>query len=434
MDRVNELIAASTENMATKEDLATLQKLQEEFAAELATLRGRVDALDAKVATLEEQQFSTTTKLAGEAIFAISDEFGTATTNNTVFQDRVRLTLNTSFTGNDLLVTRLAAGNAANFTVGVDGVGVPDPVTTQTFNFGNTGGNNVQVDWLAYYTDLFGVVKAYIPAFNGLHYDYAPTANSLDTGDSGNSTLSVFGQRNPIYDIGGGAGLGMNFDLYGLQISAGYLANQADSPFSGEGLFQGGSSILGQIAYAPKDKPFAVAATYVNAYNKNAANFGGGGGTGVTGTTFANNINLLGTGSNTISAYGLSATYKLNPTFSFNAFGMYGYADEINDGLEGSDVWSYGLSMGLNDLGKQGSLLGVVVGAQPYAPGAAQGNNGVTLARASQNTPLHVEAFYKYPINDKISITPGVIWVANPLQDSNTSDVWIGTIRTTFSF
>ncbi|MFN5728453.1 MAG: iron uptake porin, partial [Pseudanabaena sp.] len=62
LDKVNEIISAGLADKVSKEDLATLQKLQEEFAAELATLRGRVDALDAKVAKLEAQQFSTTTK------------------------------------------------------------------------------------------------------------------------------------------------------------------------------------------------------------------------------------------------------------------------------------------------------------------------------------------------------------------------------------
>jgi len=61
LDRVNELIAAASE-LVTREDLATLQRLQEEFAAELATLRGRVDALEATTAELEANQFSTTTK------------------------------------------------------------------------------------------------------------------------------------------------------------------------------------------------------------------------------------------------------------------------------------------------------------------------------------------------------------------------------------
>ncbi|MFN5388655.1 MAG: iron uptake porin, partial [Pseudanabaena sp.] len=52
-DKINEIISAGLADKVGKEDLATLQKLQEEFAAELATLRGRVDALDAKTAKLE---------------------------------------------------------------------------------------------------------------------------------------------------------------------------------------------------------------------------------------------------------------------------------------------------------------------------------------------------------------------------------------------
>ncbi|MFN9207284.1 MAG: iron uptake porin, partial [Pseudanabaena sp.] len=44
LDKINELISAGLADKVSKQDLATLQKLQEEFAAELATLRGRVDA------------------------------------------------------------------------------------------------------------------------------------------------------------------------------------------------------------------------------------------------------------------------------------------------------------------------------------------------------------------------------------------------------
>jgi len=72
LDKINEIISAGLADRVSKEDLATLQKLQEEFAAELATIRGRVDALDNKVAKLEAQQFSTTTKLRGEAIFGLA--------------------------------------------------------------------------------------------------------------------------------------------------------------------------------------------------------------------------------------------------------------------------------------------------------------------------------------------------------------------------
>lgn len=76
LERINELIGASTADLVTREDLAKLQRLMEEFAAELATIRGRVTVLEARAAELEANQFSTTTKLVGEGIFWISDTFG----------------------------------------------------------------------------------------------------------------------------------------------------------------------------------------------------------------------------------------------------------------------------------------------------------------------------------------------------------------------
>ena len=48
-----------------------LKRLTNEFATELATLRGRVDKLEAQVGQLEATQFSTTTKLRGEASFVL---------------------------------------------------------------------------------------------------------------------------------------------------------------------------------------------------------------------------------------------------------------------------------------------------------------------------------------------------------------------------
>ncbi|WP_241994106.1 iron uptake porin, partial [Chroococcidiopsis cubana] len=112
LDRVNELIATATADNVTKEDLATLQRLQEEFSAELATLRGRVDALEARTSELEANQFSTTTTLTGEVIAVVADVFGDERAVrsgeaegsrgdldiNTILADRARLSFNTSFT------------------------------------------------------------------------------------------------------------------------------------------------------------------------------------------------------------------------------------------------------------------------------------------------------------------------------------------------
>lgn len=41
IDRINELILTASSDLVKKEDLVTLQKLQEQFATELAVLRGR---------------------------------------------------------------------------------------------------------------------------------------------------------------------------------------------------------------------------------------------------------------------------------------------------------------------------------------------------------------------------------------------------------
>ncbi|WP_147693320.1 carbohydrate porin, partial [Vogesella mureinivorans] len=109
-------------------------------------------------------QFSTTTKLVGEAIFAVTDSFGEGVDDNTVFGDRVRLDFQTSFTGSDILHTRLAAGNLNAFNVAENGRTFEG---TQTFNLGYGDGNNdVGIDWLAYEFN-YGGSKVYIAATGG---------------------------------------------------------------------------------------------------------------------------------------------------------------------------------------------------------------------------------------------------------------------------
>ncbi len=127
MARINELIGTGTADLVKKDDLATLQKLQAEFSAELTNLRGRVDTLEAHTATLAANQFSTTTKLQGQVIISVNaggfngnriiDPTGRvlATTNpNPTLVSRTGIDLNTSFTGTDLLKLRLETGNTGN--------------------------------------------------------------------------------------------------------------------------------------------------------------------------------------------------------------------------------------------------------------------------------------------------------------------------------
>ena len=111
-------------NDVDREDLATIQSLKQKFEEELELLSNRLDSLTEKTALLEDNQFSTTTKLNGEVIFSLTGATGgdpeAGDDPQIVFNNRVRLDLNTSFSGKDLLITGL---QAYNFGGAIDGSG-----------------------------------------------------------------------------------------------------------------------------------------------------------------------------------------------------------------------------------------------------------------------------------------------------------------------
>jgi len=416
-------------------ELETLRRLIQEFEAELATLGARVDNLEGRVAFLEDNQFSTTTKLRGEVIFALTDEFNSDFDNNTVFQDRVRLALNTSFTGQDLLVTRLAAGNADLLNTGAGFE------ATQTFNIGNTGGNDVIVDWLAYYFN-FGSSKVYVAGAGGIHSDYAPTLNPFfEDFDGGNGALSAFASESPIYRIGGGAGAAISLGAGPIErvlgpstLTLGYLAgSDAADPSEKNGLFDGDYAALAQLNFNLGDR-IGIGATYVHGYHTNDSNIFdlGGGSPGVVGTSFANRPGLaVGTDTPVVTnSYGIQAAFRLSEKISISGYGAYTDAILVDDG--DGEIWTYGAGVAFSDLGKEGNILGIFGGAQPYLGHADTA--AADFRRDDDDVPYHVEAFYKYQLTDNISLTPGVIWLLNPNQNDDNDDAVIGTLRTTFTF
>ncbi len=448
LDRVNELLAAGLEDLVSYDDLQVLQSLQELFAAELATLRGRVDSLEARTAELEANQFSTTTKLHGEVIFDISDSFededfgGNDINNQTVFRYRVRLDFVTSFTGEDALHTRFAAGEENQFFGPsiypiADDLGIPfDPASAegslaQTVG-GDTGGDFV-LDWLGYYFPIGDRLDAYIAATGGRHQQYvASTVNPYFSDfDGGQGGISTFSQESPIYRIGGGAGGGLSFSFDEddtFVLTAGYLADEASSPEEGEGLFNGDYAALGQLTISPGDK-FQVGLTYVHGYHTddNLIFDNGFGNEFFVGTVPANGTHVELDTAAVTNSYGIQVSYEFSPHFALNAFG--GYTDLILVEEDDSEIWYYGLGLAFPDLFKMGNLGGIMVGVEPYL-----GDAEVSDIVITNDTSLHVEAFYRYQITDNISLTPGVIWITAPNQNQGNDDSVIATLRTTFRF
>lgn len=299
MQQIERLIAGGGETVDTA-DISRLRRLVEEFEAELATLGARVDDLAGRVDFLEDHQFSTTTKLEGKVIFAaIGGSGGAADDDQITFGDRVRLNLDTSFTGRDNLRVRLAAANAVTPNIGT-------AEGSLAFADDESGGNDLAVDALVYAFPLTKKLDVAIAANAGASDDFASTINWLD-GDGNEGALTKFGTRNPIYYQIEDKGLGLTYALSDkIILSAGYMAPDANDPSKKTGLFNGAYGALGQLHWLPSDK-FELGFTYLNSYNLSDT------GTG------SNNSNLrsltneeLSTSSN---SYGIEASWKLSDKF-----------------------------------------------------------------------------------------------------------------------
>ena len=403
-------------------DIDTVLRLMQEFQSELAILQGKTDGSQARVDDLEATQFSTTSKLRGEAIFGLGSVLSEGTENDAIFGSRLRLDFVTSFEGDDLLFTRLSRNDFEGFT---------EEVGTFQGNlaFAELDDGDFRLDELHYSFSLGDRLRFIIGAAGIDAEDIAPTINYLD-GDGGSGSISRFGTRNPLYYPPGNAGLGITHSpIDEIEISAGYLASAADEP-SGSGLFNGPYSALGQIKIAPL-KSLSLAATYVHSYNQSDTE---------TGTTRANlqsqTEELFGEEVPTVSnSYGLELSWAVSDRIIIGGRGGLSKVSNLNT-LNGQidrgtqDIWNWAATIALPDLGTEGSLAGIVIGSEPRVT-----DSTIDALGEDNEQSLHLEAFYQYQINDNISVTPGVVWITEPDSDiQNSDDLVIGTLRTTFSF
>jgi hypothetical protein len=465
LDRVNELIATATADLVRKEDLATLQRLQEEFSAELATLRGRVDNLEVRTAELEANQFSTTTKLVGEAIFSVSDTFGDQRADsssslvngtrprsdlegNTVFSQRVRLSLNSSFTGKDNLQIRLQSGNTSSNS-SVTGTNMT------RLAYDDDTSNNVQIDKINYAFNLSDAIRIKVDANKGEFWENINNFNP-DFASSSRGSISRYGRFSPIYRQGsGGAGATISIAPKGspISLSAGYLAggrdNRANSPSDRDGLGDGSYAILGQLGFQAS-KQFGLGLTYAHSYQNffpvdiDGDRSGNGGGVNVFEST-GSNLASTPFGRNTATSsdhYGVQANFRFSDKLALG--GWYGIADISGEAPGGNNqldatatYWAANLA--LRDFGSKGSLLGVTFGQPPRITGSNYRGGDIRqttggIRQKDENTSYHLETLYRLQLNDNISVTPALLVIFNPEHNDRNDTVYVGTLRTTFNF
>jgi len=389
-----------------------LKRLMAEFEKELAVLKGRVDTLESKVETLEAQQFSTTTKLRGEVSFILggspdfdspnrlSDGTRPDAPNRTTFNYDARLSFDTSFSGKDLLRTRLRAGNFS---------ALPFGSSSQVFKLDKAEetDNSVIIDRLFY---RFPVAKGFNLTVGALvrnteMISFIPSAYKSDI-------LDFFGLAGAsgVYNKATGAGVGLSWrqqvekgNPY-ITFDANYVASSgfADSTV---GVFEsaGGINALAQLGIRGSSWGAAVAYRY------------GTEGSRIRTPNFSPGTLLSGQDSSSVSIAGYWSPIDAGWAPSISA--GYGYNGGYG-GFSDSQSWMVGLQW--SDVFMEGNAAGMAFGMPPF-------NSG------NDSESWMLEVFYKFQATDNISVTPAFFYNSDYRNNSGFG-TWGGVIQTTFRF
>jgi hypothetical protein len=388
-----------------------LRRLLNEFQSELAVLRGRVDGLEAKVGVLEAQQFSTTTKLKGEANFILGGVNGATLNNgtnvgNTAFNYDLRLNFDTSFTGKDLLRTRLRSGNFSAQPFGSSN-------SLFKLDKAETTADGVVIDRLYYTFPAFtkGLKLTAGALVRNTEMAWIPSAYKSEVLDF----FAVAGAPG-VYNKATGQGFGIQYVQPGKKggIVAGlnYVAQDGDNSSTGVFNSPGRLNTLAQIGYkAPNwgvafGYRYGTQGTRIRTYN------------GVNGNGGALAANQ-GSNGYALNAYWQPLQSGWIPSVSAAYGWNYVAGPSTPNGATNTQTWFAGLQW--SDVFAKGNNAGFAIGQ----PGNAQG--------LPANATMW-EVFYKYRVSDNISITPAVFYVSNNQAFNGASSNYGGVIQTKFTF
>jgi Carbohydrate-selective porin, OprB family/S-layer homology domain len=423
-DRINEAISATASTSARATDLTALERLLREFSTEIGTLRDRTDDLEARSAQLDANRFSTTTRLTGEAIVAFNDGFqDNAADPHFVFLSQLRFNLETSFTGQDLLLVQLQTGtggendDAADYLQRDEAAFRDSPPSLET-NPDRLETAQTINQFLQYSSGLDYSGSGDRVFLEELSYTFSP----LD-----DVSLSIFAQAY--------ASDYVDFNRY---------ANDSARDFSGSG-FVNNQLLLANdpagagaaISWTPENGWFILRAVYraeaaaIAARSANAGNQGG-----LLGDPYLGVIELgfdpsddvtvnlqYSSGAQNDSQYDvIGASVGLDLGNAWGMFGRFGYAFNFPGGIEPTS-WSGGVT--LSNLLIPGTVLGVGIGQPLIFQDDVVG--------IFNRTQTNFEAFYKLPLSERFSITPAIQVITNPGNQDNAL-IFTGTLRTVFDF
>ncbi|KAM3094777.1 iron uptake porin [Phormidesmis sp. 146-12] len=395
--RIEEQLLLGDLSSEAQQDVLTVRRLVTAYGNATEDLRKRVNDLTSRSQTLVKQEFSTTTKLNGQTVFAATD----GTDNGLTLVSRTRLTLTTSFNGRDRLITQLEAGNNGDDAISTAHNQRQNLLGTAGLLADGGGLDYVNIDSQLRLRKLYYVFQP-TPNLEVAVGPSLPPSDFIDRNGFANNTAenfaSSFFANNPLIvqneiDRFGGAGATASWTVQdNLTLRALYAAADGSNPsgtVSGGGLFGDRYQATLEAEYSLTQLPITVRLQYTHAQ--------------INGTT--------------INAAGLNAEWAVKRQFGvFGRLGIgsyQGFNSAIGQDLDLNPTsWAFGFTV--RNFLIPGSKAGVAIG-QPFVE-----------SKLGNATQTNFEAYFGLLLNDHINFSPSFMVVTNPNdQASPTIYQWV---------
>ena len=401
------------------------RRLINEFGPELAVIKGRIDGIEAGAGAFEAGMFSTTTKLNGKTEFVMGGvDRDNATDTATTLNYSTRFDLKTSFTGKDLLYTRIKAGNFDNSSFASKNYGAYLGATHKS-------ADALEVDKIWYTFPLGDNIRTWVgPAIENDHM--LASKPSIYK-----SILKDFGKGGAAgaYGVSTGGGFGVAWtqsvddsSAPRFAISSNYVSSGASSASDGKGMLTDNQSKwLNKIEYGSKrwQVSLGIARDMCDSVDGTESCKGW--------TSYYGTEKGKAAGTGNATSYSARAYWKPEDAGAVPSVQIgYDIRQIDDDGASGSVEEQTGWMVGLTwkDAFIDGNKLGMAYGQRMHASEIVGG----TTDPAEDNYLW--EVYYSHKISDSVSVTPAIFGGEDTYNGaSDGSDDILGAIvKTTFKF
>jgi len=370
-----------------------------DFSSEV--IEARVDGVEAQLGEIMAGQFSSSTTMSGKAAFITGyvDDDQDTNTDNIYGTYMYQLNLNTSFTGEDNLYTRIKTGN------NVSGSHFVDSGDGTYLSAGNKNSDALKVDKLWYQFPIGDSLQVWVGPKIENYYMlassasiYRPITKQFANGPNG----SAYGSStSPGF---GAAWTQATEDPSDARfaLSMGYTAKDGNKSTLGLSNEESRSFLLTKVEYgSPRWQVSAamakknVPATATTAQSNTTNGYDGYYHTAAAKATTGD-----------LTAYGLRAYWKPETTGAIPEVQVgydFGTFDEASTG-EAEDIAGWMVGLGWRDVLVDGNSAGFAYGSRMSA--TSYKGNSATEDPSEDNKVW--EAYYTFKVNDGVSVTPAV--------------------------